>query len=187
MKTLSIKSQIRILEETIMKGILFTEPMFHKVVSGEKTQDRQIIKPQPVTDIFPAIQIDDFWTPIYPREQEYYYAKRTGVFVDEDGDRMWLSRYRIGETVYLKEPYYYESEAYGFTLPEPIIHYKFGAEWKRFPWENKLFMPAKYARYFIEITGVRVERLQISDEDYGLRGTWLRNPYVFVYDFKLIK
>lgn len=96
--------------------------------------------------------------------------------------------------------------------------------------KNKLFMPEKYARYYIEITAVRAERLQdISDADcmtegvisrvaavypYELlyqipevpnyyatarqayaslinningKGTWERNPYVWVYDFRLIE
>ncbi|MDR2057063.1 MAG: hypothetical protein LBP83_02040 [Dysgonamonadaceae bacterium] len=30
-----------------MKGINFIEPLFRKVVSGEKTQSRRIINPQP--------------------------------------------------------------------------------------------------------------------------------------------
>jgi hypothetical protein len=99
--------------------------------------------------------------------------------------------------------------------------------------ENKLFMPARYARYFIEITDVRCERLQSISEDDCLKegiqykedsmfgydmvtkyfsdypelgtydepreayatlidkisgkGTWENNPYVWVYDFKLIE
>lgn len=99
--------------------------------------------------------------------------------------------------------------------------------------KNKLFMPEKYARYFIEITAVRAERLQdITEEDcikegieyspeavpigypFGAvfpynngfhnyttakeayaalinnisgKGTWERNPFVWVYDFRLIQ
>jgi hypothetical protein len=32
-----------------MKGINFIEPLFRKVVSGEKTQTRRIMKEQPVS------------------------------------------------------------------------------------------------------------------------------------------
>jgi hypothetical protein len=34
-----------------MKGINFIEPLFRKVVSGEKTQTRQIVDPQPYEGI----------------------------------------------------------------------------------------------------------------------------------------
>ena len=90
-----------------------------------------------------------------------------------------ISRYKVGDVVYLKEPYAlniqssknvaankfeYKSKVLykyvGDTIPEPL-----------FKWQNKRFMPAKYARYFIEITGVRCEKLQdISDEDYLKEG-----------------
>lgn len=157
-------------------------------------------------------------------------------------------KYNVGETVYLKEPYAETCDEYG----TPIIAYKFGGkprlklpdslgcemdtDWciDNYPacgeWKNKLFMPQWAARYFIEITAVRAERLQdISEEDclkegieaftkdeklfkYGLDGwewsemprtareayatlingingkdTWERNPFVWVYDFKLVK
>ncbi|MDR1340970.1 MAG: hypothetical protein LBK58_13095 [Prevotellaceae bacterium] len=192
-----------------MKGILFTEPLFHRVVSGEKTQTRRTIKPQP-----------DFIS------ENFHWAKKN------NGDVI-LPRYGVGEKLYLKEPYFIDS---------PVI-YKYDSykdDHLICEWQNKLFMPEKYARYFIEITGVRCERLQdISDEDCfregivetqcisegnfnpvyenGLnltdrkgctlikqydtpqeayaalidsisgRDTWKSNPYVWVYDFKLTK
>jgi hypothetical protein len=137
-----------------MQGINFKEPLFHKVVSGEKTQTRRVINPQP-----------DFIS------ENFHWAKKN------NGDVI-LPRYSVGEKLYLKEPYnrsYIPEIGDKYDNPfqeagdpkcwETIYQYdKYiyaGAEWK-----NKLFMPAKYARYFIEITGVRAERLQdISDED----------------------
>jgi hypothetical protein len=67
-----------------MKGILFTEPLFHQVVCGEKTQTRRIIKPQPVTVFYgtPVVKCDN----------------QTGITDIR-------SRYKPGETLYLKEPY----------------------------------------------------------------------------------
>jgi len=57
-------------------------------------------------------------------------------------------------------------EPYSFGLEDETVYKYSSLEIKGYKWENKLFMPAKYARYFIEITGVRCERLQdISDED----------------------
>jgi hypothetical protein len=207
-----------------MKGIVFAEPQFHEVVSGEKTQTRRIVKPQP-----------DFIS-----ENLGFAKKNNGEII--------LPKYAVGETLYLKEPYdrsYIPEIGDKYDNPfrtaidpkcwETIYRYDgyiyAGAEWR-----NAILMPAKYARYFIKITGVRCERLQdISDEDcmregvctvkemtnrdlsgfayegfnfsmrqsigfstaknafadlidetYG-KGTWDSNPYVWVYDFKLLK
>ncbi len=208
-----------------MKGICFTEPLFHKVVKGEKTQTRRMITPEP--------KIQNGWI-VKPK-----------------------SKYKVGEIVYLKEPYAETCDEFG----SPLVAYRFdntafylirkdengdyvqlntikkpvSTKWtiNNFPacgeWKNKLFMPEWAARYFIEITGVRVERLQdISEEDcfkegieknvfkgkvlnipeyfngyetfdapieaYAAlidkisgKGTWEKNPFVWVYDFRLIE
>lgn len=67
-------------------------------------------------------------------------------------------RFKTGEKVFLKEPY---------TLLGESVYYKFDYSpnnWQR--WKNKMFMPEKYARYYIEITNVRKEHLQdISEAD----------------------
>jgi hypothetical protein len=195
-----------------MKGINFIEPLFHAVIDGRKTQTRRVMKPQPIIPRLGDVLEDlKFLKRVIPPN----FSK---------------PRYKVGETVYLKEPYYkhpcFETEyKYGFKCCGA-----FNIE----AWQNKQSMPAKYARYFIEITDVRCERLQdISDEDckkegcflgnvtgcsnpyiwkhnglekYGLpiryftykeayaalinsikKGTWESNPYVWVYDFKLVE
>ena len=117
-------------------------------------------------------------------------------------------RYMPGETVYLKEPY--------FPIIDGDIMYKFD-NWKvshchgtpppdilNIAWKNKLFMPEKYARYFITITWVRIQRLDdISVSDAIAEGldseqtffdkwilingmeSYYKNPYVWVYEFEL--
>jgi len=69
-------------------------------------------------------------------------------------------RYKVGDIVYLKEPYFNISGLtfYKFDKNRPDI--------AKCLWKNKLFMPESAARVFIEITEVREERLQdISEED----------------------
>ncbi len=178
-----------------MKGIYFKEPLFHATIEGRKTQTRRIVKPQPKECLV-------------PKEDGYQ-----DVHYDN-----FKPRYKVGERVFLKEPYY---------IREGIIIYKYHIhEDSRFAydWENKLFLPAKFARYFIDITAVRCERLQdISEEDcrdeccrhigtdrwvndfdgkvyetsaeaYAAlinsingNGTWESNPYVWIYEYKLVK
>ena len=212
-----------------MKGILFTESMFNAVINGTKTQTRRIMKPQP-KDIeqgwFDGINLDDC-----------PYCGNNGIwYLNSFGVESAQPRYKVGEKVYLKEEFCFDG------IIKNLIYYKYdNLDWRDLPtyprWKNKIFMPEKYARYFIEITGVRCERLQdISDEDclkegvyphrvfvpkindYALlyhfspelerkemrgycnarqayaalidkingKGTWESNPYVWVYDFKLV-
>ncbi len=124
-------------------------------------------------------------------------------------------RYNKGETVYLKEPYFFEDVSKDNLPFDEIKLYKFNnyEEEKERTWKNKLFMPEKHARYFIKITDVKVEELQditesnaisegIEDTSSGWAITafetlwdsinkkapyrWEDNPYVWVYEFELI-
>jgi putative transposon-encoded protein len=192
-----------------MKGICFIEPLFHAVINGTKTQTRRIVKPQPIDK---------------PELNTIF--KRWVYWLFGESNAIKQPRYQVGEKVYLKEPY----SLYVNNGNIEVMHkYMTGcSEDGDYKWRNKLFMPEKYARYFIEITGVKCEQLQdISGEDcikegvfifpdkingktiytydantgYEIpqnaytalinqingKGTWESNPYVWVYDFKLVK
>lgn len=183
-----------------MKAILFKEKMFIAVIDGRKTQTRRII---PGKHIIPELDDDETL-------KDFLVAAH--------------ARYKKGETVYLKEPF----QIFKQTHDSYYIEYKFFNEFdlklKPLKWKNKLFMPEKYARYFIRIKDVRVERINdITREDILTEGlervetkfrnyldpdnptyselqsfkslwisinglnSWTSNPWVFVYEFELIK
>lgn len=187
-----------------MKGILFSEPLFPLVVNGTKTQTRRIVNHSPIGLYYHSdLQLCSLWDNEKKRYKEF------------------KPRYKVGETVYLKEPYMpgCYTTYYKYLNPEIDIYMNKNG----FKWTNKLFMPESAARYFIEITGVRVEKLQdISEEDCIKEGitkseycfhapgiinsyltgkdaysalinningkrTWDSNPYVWVYDFKMLE
>lgn len=138
-----------------MKGICFKEPLFLLTVQGIKTQTRRIINNQPDARGF----------------------RTTNVLFEDWHGREARPRYKVGETVYLKEPYHIHvmSNPFVFQKWEETV-YKYGEDAESIgiledelgisKWKNKLFMPEKYARHFIKITSVRAERLQdISEED----------------------
>jgi hypothetical protein len=175
-----------------MKGKYFKEPLFHMAVNGEKTQFREIIKPQPKDERdWRLAKLIETTNPKEARyEGMFYWAiLKDRYSITEHDNRYFAPRYKVDETVYLKE---------------------------------------RHARYHIQITAVRCERLQdISDEDCmkegillcdsihdaycgfyynsvdGLvyesprkahaalideihgKGTWKQNPFVWVYDFEL--
>lgn len=150
-----------------MKGVCFKEPLYYAIVEGRKTMTRRIMNPQPDNCVL--------W---YDEECPEFGFRAINVETGEDKE--FKPRYRVGEVIYLKEPYKY----LGF-LPteERCFVYKFsenGRDWERnseeWHWENKLFMPAAAARSFIKITDVRAERLQdISDEDCVKEGVDLQD------------
>ena len=196
-----------------MKGICFIEPLFHKVVKGEKTQTRRMITPQPVDSV----------------ENLMFFGNKVFRTRDEYDELIFINpKYEVGEKVYLKEPYQYADDVdggrcyYKFCVADILQLKANGVDITR-DWQNKLFMSEYEARYYIEITAVRAERLQdISEEDclkegielynnydgtYGGhsaptapkeayaalinsingKGTWEKNPFVWVYDFRLIQ
>jgi hypothetical protein len=200
-----------------MKGIIFTELLFPQVISGVKFMTRRIVRPP--KNSFGIIGVKDYETGKYRLYAENEYGGTLNLKTDQE----WLikPRYKIGETVFLKEPYdrSYIPEI-GEKYDNPLSAagdpkcwktiYRFDGIYIDAEWNNKLFMPAKYARHFIKITDVCCERLQdISDEDciaegiikvyttpqaayaeiidriHG-KGTWKSNPYVHVYTYKLI-
>ncbi|WP_295937648.1 hypothetical protein [uncultured Alistipes sp.] len=167
-----------------MKGICFKEPLFHATIEGRKTQTRRLIEPQPVIDC--AVFRRTIGREILPIEVGLEYVDgENGVIFNTV-----KPRYKIGDVIYLKEPY--AAEYIDATMPvgRYRLSYKFGGD-DRFVWgnsddvgygdyekirssmekskdgyANKLFMYGWAARYFIEITDVRAERLQdISDDD----------------------
>ena len=191
-----------------MKGILFSESMYKAVIDSSKTMTRRLMKPQPT-------------------------GVRNSVFVksglEDYHGRELKPRYNVGDTVYLKETYNQ------FIDSSNVIDYKFDGYItnRHTHWQNSMFMPENFARHWIEIVSVKVEKLQnISDEDirkelgkvlkeyrvnagwtdrcckidgmpdifYKLKqafaalwdsinkkNKWDTNPYVFCYEFKLIK
>ncbi len=210
-----------------MKGIIFTESNFNLTVQRVKTMTRRIIKSQPdnirsfnrVLGNTPDYELSEKpWTP----EPAYHFFMHEGKYLKP--------RYKVGETVYLKEPYIITGQTYEYEYlhenKTDIACIKRNGGYK-----NKLFMPEKYARYFIKITNVRAERLQdISEEDCIKEGikvgrcgneskwmkafyvegdnqpyitarrayemlinkingkdTWQSNPWVWVYEYELIK
>lgn len=141
------------------------------------------------------------------------------------------SRYKIGEIVAIAQGYetickiYNGAVCKGCQLLPNETPSDYGCN-NSAGWNNKMFVKADLMPHQIQITKIRLERLQdISDEDciaegidispfdYGFwdknkirrsfstpreayaslidkvsgKGTWKSNPYVFVYEFELIK
>jgi hypothetical protein len=142
-----------------MKKMLFIEPLFYKVVAGTKTQTRRegslkTINKNPGWWSFKSITKNGF---------EFAF-KNEGWNVKA---HCCKPRYKVGDICYLAEPYIFDQN----TFVDADVFYKYDdlfsiLDKANIKWQNKLFMPKKYARHYIKITGVSVERLfDITDED----------------------
>jgi hypothetical protein len=137
------------------KPILFSGPMVKAILEGRKTQTRRVIKPQP--DYFEVMGQPISWdkgalNPPYGKI----------------GDRLW-----VRET-FANLPYLH-------PLPHHKISYRADGEIQMFgseKWKPSIFMPRWASRITLEVTGVRVERLQdISEEDAIAEGAPVEDFY----------
>jgi len=175
------------------RPILFSGPMVRALLDGRKTQTRRIIN-------------DDWWRCLDPEDAEDRNQALAQCPYGQPGDRLWVretwwnaegypgsypsgepmppSRSRLvhyaanGDPPDTPNRYYPNGlRGRGFAAPEPW------ARWKQWP---SIHMPRWASRLTLEVTGVRVERLQdISESDAraegvarntAQEGTWLDYP-----------
>ena len=185
--------------------ILFSTPMVKVILDGSKVQTRRIIKPQPF--------LNKSYSSLTGNKEWYSIGKSTNI-----NPKDWIkdnAKAQVGDVFWVRET---------FTLIDDgeIKVYFFKAnndndsplDFKPKKWKPSIFMPKKVCRIFLEVTNVRVERLNdISDSDIKKEGiieypemnmslnycwrvlwetingkdSWRENPFVWVYDFKIIK
>jgi len=177
--------------------ILFNGEMVRAILEGRKTQTRRPIKPQPV----PSSMGDDLWvvkTDGKPSGMACINATDWDVrywcekwLPYEIGDRLWVREtfvledtdemptdgrpYRkmeeMGEFGHLLVPHYRATE------PEPhIVPLDLSDSYDdRTRWRPSIHMPRWASRIALEVTGVRIQRVQeIGDSDAWDEGSWWR-------------
>jgi hypothetical protein len=173
------------------RPILFSAPMVNAILEGRKTQTRRAMKIQPPS---PAYQLGTcvsttgkkkdvgrhHW--IHLAENGYqiidgkqpYFSRPYG----NAGDRLWVRETwaLTGRMANAKLSDFLDSE---FVLKQHLIHRADadGYDETVQGWRPSIFMPRWASRILLEITGVRVERLQdISEQDaISEGGQWTDN------------
>ena len=151
-----------------MKGIMFKQDMVKAIMEGRKTVTRRIMKPPPPIGYHSPFSIGKVWVFSKPSQADKPFIIKP--------------RYRVGEVVYVKEAWAInergqillksEHDSLIKLLELPDIGIK---------WNSPLFLKAEYARTFLEIKGVRPERLQeITSGDAENEGAYQIPPYPFV-------
>ncbi|HBY0080846.1 TPA: hypothetical protein MIM91_22720 [Klebsiella pneumoniae] len=159
------------------RGMIFNAEMVRAILDGRKTQTRRIMKAQPSEDFTPmnmALEADykaRWYTPGIVDKDGYLQPAGKEVFgvANENegyscpfgavGDRIWVretwARYNIDQDSH--------DMAYRATIPE---------DWPESGrWRPSIHMPRWASRITLEITDVRVERLNaISEQDAQSEG-----------------
>lgn len=161
----------------VAKPILFNTEMVRAILDDRKTVTRRVIKPK-----------DGFYVSDYNNKSilfEHEMVPHCSYMKD--------APYQVGDILYVRETWYYESHMEDLTDGEPDLpngkyshRYIYKASSTDYPvnvgvgehrWKPSLHMPKEAARIFLRVTDVRVERLQEIDRlwrNYDEEG--MRNP-----------
>lgn len=140
-------------------GLMFKAPLVRAILSGQKTQTRRVVKPQPA-------QGQGMVNAAYCGDRHLWL--RDGPCDETDPAYEWRCPFgKPGDRIYVRET---------FALHPQFADLAYRAEGEEFEdsdgalwvpkWTPAIHMPKKLARIWLEITSVRVERLQsISKAD----------------------
>ncbi|CUI56075.1 Uncharacterised protein [Achromobacter xylosoxidans] len=164
------------------RPILFSGPMIRAILAGNKTQTRRIVKPQPPSS---TVSVNLYH---HPDPRPHFWAADGGALLDwaqpcpygAPGERLWVREtwqhanhpfgpYQEGAPVFYRADYHDDPHGPDGEL-SPQGKYR--------EWRPSIHMPRTACRLELEITDVRVERLQaISYEDALAEGAF--DPRMF--------
>lgn len=175
------------------RPVLFSAPMIRAILSGEKKQTRRVVNPQPGAGVIPYRTKLGTWN---------WVLESTGVgtrtpFPCPYGkafDRLWVRETwsQCARGVYPCPPCWFRADFGKFEDParDNPMHIKdctgprgdcFACVAERegkFLWRPSIYMPRKLSRNTLEITSVRMERLQqISEGDAEAEGVATLDGY----------
>jgi hypothetical protein len=169
------------------RPIIFSGPMVQAILEGKKTQTRRRVVGQRDMEFDPADpHFGPYWLP-YATEAEGEDAKVRCPY-GKPGDRLWVREtfcIESSKEVAYEPPYndgrpirhhddpgwgpWWEQPHYRATDPPPEL--EIGSDEPGCRWRPSIHMPRWASRITLEITGVRVERLQeISETDARAEG-----------------
>lgn len=188
------------------RGMIFNSEMVRAILSGQKTQTRRVMKPQPVLE-------DAFVGGI---------TKPTWIYKGTATPSGWIMHNMcpfgaVGDLIWVRETHHLDQYGYTYKADRDWIkdmreNGAFGCDEK---WTPSMHMKRCASRILLEITNVRVERLNdISEEDAKAEGapteccvigdkhflgfrslwksiygeeSWKANPWVWCISFKRVQ
>lgn len=220
------------------RPIIFNGEMVRAILDGRKTQTRRIMKPQPTPDDFVCPYDGPRGGHIWPSRNHQYglHVERMlqngdggwdglashACHLGEIGDRLWVRETWQGPLFDLEDMEVYAEDSSKFKNPSYCVYAADGGPRPEYVdhednlrggWRTSIHMPRWASRITLEITGVRVERLNsISAADARAEGitdlhgvgqecylftrlwrdiygedSWSENPWVWVIEFKRVE
>jgi hypothetical protein len=161
------------------RGMLFSKPMVLALLDGSKTQTRRIVKPQPIwlPEVRGAELIGPFMWPRGALGQQCG-EPITKLPYGMPGDRLWVRETWQGPILECDEHFDQWLESPDMFKKPGFCVYRatdtldaIDDDGKELGWRPSIHMPRWASRIDLEITGVRVERLQsISEADAKYEG-----------------
>ncbi|WP_336662699.1 hypothetical protein [Enterobacter roggenkampii] len=201
-------------------GMIFNGEMVRAIFDGRKTQTRRVMKVQPSDGFHPThngydLDLNAHWyTPGVVDKNGYLQPAKKDVFGVADENEGYACPFgAVGDRIWVREtfsPVPDHEEPAGCSA----ILYAADGNGPYGKWVPSIHMPRWASRITLEITGVRVERLNsISDSDASKEGcciadmesgdclsdvfarlwtsiygdeSWKVNPWVWVIEFKVV-
>ncbi|MGX5036208.1 hypothetical protein ACWKX2_11275 [Enterobacter hormaechei] len=202
------------------RGMIFNGEMVRAILDGRKTQTRRVMKVQPSDGFHPThngydLDLNAHWyTPGVVDKNGYLQPAKKDVFGVADENEGYACPFgAVGDRIWVREtfsPVPDHEEPAGCSA----ILYAADGNGPYGKWVPSIHMPRWASRITLEITGVRVERLNsISDSDASKEGcciadmesgdclsdvfarlwtsiygdeSWKVNPWVWVIEFKVV-
>ena len=209
------------------RPILFSAPMVRAILDGSKTQTRRVVKPQPIEDrlhdhVERKYGLFTWWA----GNRTFSIQHQARCPYGQPGDRLWVretwnvthhSQLAPGENIAKSaEDCVRDNNGFMPSCAEGVVYAADGVTSHpvhgKARWRPSIHMPRWASRILLEITDVRVERLQdISEADAISEGvqhstlndprveyrwlwesingpdSWAANPWVWVIEFQRIE
>ena len=141
------------------RPILFNAPMVRAILDGRKTVTRRVVKPQPAGEIRRGEPDFNHWidTKYWERQNQ---KENRGI-----GTRGFACPYGQpgGDRLYVRETFGHFERNENFAPGCDVFYRADGESLALEPWRPSIHMPRAASRITLEITSVRVERLQDID------------------------
>jgi len=159
-----------------MKKVFFNDDLIEKILSRSLTHFINICKSNYLNRSYHQFQIFKNLKCYSDLEAVFYWADTNGNKVLEK------PTYKPGTEVAIAQPYssiiiYVQHDVLSTTLLQSK------------GWDNKMFVEADLMPHRIKILNVRLQKLQDCSDNRAFvnENIWNENPYMFLYEFELIK
>ncbi len=132
--------------------IIFSSEMVKAILEGRKTMTRRVVKPQPESSEFIRWDLDFDWR-----------YKGEGISLNRESMPKYCPYGQVGDRLWVRETWCQDLDTNCIT--KHIVYKASAHPQAGFTWKPSIFMPRWASRITLEITNIRVERLQEITQD----------------------